>query len=69
FNTTISNVVKKLERKYNISITQVDDSLLKYSYTFRSKQEELGNIFKRMEMITPILIKQISDGHYCIYPR
>ena len=69
FNTSISNVVKKLERKYNISISLVDDSLLKYSYTFRSKQEEFGNIFKRMEMITPIRIKQISDGHYCIYPR
>ncbi len=69
FNTSISNVVKTLERKYNISISLVDDSLLKYSYTFRSKQEEFGNIFKRMEMITPIRIKQISDGHYCIYPR
>lgn len=69
FNTSISNVVKTLERKYNISISLVDDSLLKYSYTFRSKQEEFGNIFKRMEMITPIRIKQISEGHYCIYPR
>lgn len=69
FNTSIGNVVKTLERKYNISISLVDGSLLKYSYTFRSKQEELGHIFKRMEMITPIRIKQISDGHYCIYPK
>lgn len=69
FNTSIDNVVKTLERKYNISISLAADSLLNYSYTFHSKQEELGHIFRRMELISPIRVERISDNHYCIYPK
>lgn len=69
YNTSIEEVIKTLERKYDISVSIADPDIETYSYTFCSRQESLNDILNRMKLITPIMIRKTSDKHYYIYKR
>lgn len=57
-NTPLSEVLETLSRRYNVEFAVMDSSTLYYNYTLTSTEQDLRQILKDLEKITPI---QFSD--------
>lgn len=53
-NTSLSDVITTLSRRYNVEFAVMDSSVLHYNYTLISTDQELLQILKDLEKITPI---------------
>jgi len=60
-NTSMLNVVKTLERWYNVKIIINDQGLSAYTYTITFRNEPLQNVLFGLEKITPIRC-QMKNG-------
>ena len=69
-NTSLLDVVKTLERWYNVKFIIMDQRLSNYTYTITFRNEPLQNVLLGLERITPIRcqvkngIVQISKKNY-----
>lgn len=52
-NTPLSEVVETLSRWYNVEFLIADSSVLYYNYTLTSTEQELQQVLKDLEKITP----------------
>ena len=53
-NTPLSEVIATLSRWYNVEFTIADSSVLYYNYTLTSTEQDIKQILKDLEKITPI---------------
>ena len=53
-NTPLSEVIATLSRWYNVEFTIADSSVLYYNYTLTSTDQDIKQIFKDLEKITPV---------------
>ena len=53
-NSPLEEVVKILNRRFDIQFSIDDPSVLKYTYTLTSKQTSIENILLELEKITPV---------------
>ena len=53
-NTPLSEVIATLSRWYNVEFTIADSSVLYYNYTLTSTDQDIKQILKDLEKITPI---------------
>jgi ferric-dicitrate binding protein FerR (iron transport regulator) len=53
-DTPMSEVVKTLERWYNVKINIADPAILKYTYTIEFNNENIKNVLSDLQKITPI---------------
>lgn len=63
-NTSLQDVLKVLSRQFNVTFSVSDTQIKSFTYTFISKNNDLGNILETIESITPVRFKKNSDGVY-----
>src|SRR5665647_364810 len=67
-NALFGDVVKKLERWYDIKIILDKDLILSERYTMTLKTESLREVLKRLQITTPMSYK-IEEDKVFIYPK
>jgi len=60
-DTPLLDVVRTLERRYNVKVVITDQGLLAYTYTINFHNESLQNVLSGLEKITPIRC-QLKNG-------
>ncbi|BEH00428.1 anti-sigma factor [Bacteroides sedimenti] len=63
-NTSLQDVLNVLSRQFNVTFSVNDTQIKSFTYTFVSKNNDLGNILETIESITPVQFKKTSDGVY-----
>jgi transmembrane sensor len=53
-DTPMPEVIKTLERWYNVKINVTDQAILKYTYTIEFNNENIKNVLSDLQKITPI---------------
>lgn len=65
-NTPLPDLVKVLERHFNVTIELMDKDLYQYTYTFTSQEESLIEILSGMAAITPVKYVQLNKKSYLL---
>ncbi|MEG1188676.1 MAG: FecR domain-containing protein [Bacteroidales bacterium] len=65
-NTPLPDLVKVLERHFNVTIELMDKDLYQYTYTFTSQEESLTEILSGMAAITPVKHVQLNKKSYLL---
>lgn len=60
-NASLTDVMKTLNRQYNVKFMVLDKEAYNYSYTFTAKKAELKDILSDMEKISPVRFTYKND--------
>ncbi|MEG1586906.1 MAG: DUF4974 domain-containing protein [Bacteroidales bacterium] len=66
-NTPLPEILKILERRYNVDFEVMDEDLAGYTYTFTSHDETVEEILSGMKAITPIDYIQLGKRKYLVH--
>lgn len=66
-NETMSEMLKKLERWYDVSFLVKDDSAYNYTFTFTSNNPHLENVLSDIEKISPVRFEMVKPKIYQIF--
>jgi|AGTN01.1.fsa_nt_gi Fe2+-dicitrate sensor, membrane component len=61
YDTPLAEVMKILERKYNVKFDVHTPDALKYTYTLTTKQASIENVLQELQKITPVRFRIQDD--------
>jgi ferric-dicitrate binding protein FerR (iron transport regulator) len=64
YDTPLAEVMKVLERKYNVTFLVQSVDALKYSYTLTTKQATIDGILQELQKIAPVTFNHQEDKVY-----
>ena len=64
-NTSLTDVLNLLSRRYNVTFKLADTSVLKYTYTLTTRKTTIEDIIGELEKIAPVKFKK-EDFYYSV---
>ncbi|MCE5227567.1 MAG: DUF4974 domain-containing protein, partial [Porphyromonadaceae bacterium] len=64
YDTPLTEVIKVLERKYNVTFLLQSADALNYSYTLTTKQPTIDGILQELQKIAPVTFNRQEDTVY-----
>jgi len=64
YDTPLTEVIKVLERKYNVTFLVQSVDALNYSYTLTTKQPTIDGILQELQKIAPVTFNRQEDKVY-----
>lgn len=61
YDTPLADVIKELERRFNVQFDVQNEAALNYSYTLTTKQPDIENVLKELQKISPVKFKVKGD--------